>query len=233
MFPTEFFLPFPFWNMEFAMKIVCLSIIVALSVTVPLGCSTMDTVKYDIGLSAVQRPENAKAEYGERKIVTLQEEDATKYSFEDELIRIVWMATPEQLVFDLTNKTNHSIKINWDKAVYIDENGKSKRVMHSGVTYKDRNNPQPPTTVARLATVSDLVFPTENVDWVGGPYGGWQIKPLFPTSSKSGTPEDLLAKAKKYVGKSVQVLLPLETEETVNDYIFVFKVNHVVMGKTH
>jgi hypothetical protein len=230
VFPTEFFLPFPFRNKEFAMKMVWLSIIVALFVTVPLGCSTMDTVKYDIGLSAVERPENAKAGYGEQKIVTLQEEDATKYSFEDDLIRIVWTATPEQLVFDLTNKTNHSIKIIWDKAVYIDENGNSERVMHSGVTYANRNNPQPPTTVARLATISDLVFPTENVDWVGGPYGGWRIKPLFPTSSVSGTSEDLLAKAKKYVGKSVQVLLPLEIEETVNEYIFVFKVNQVVIG---
>jgi hypothetical protein len=187
-------------------------------------------VKYDIELSAVERPENAKAGYGEQKIVTLQEEDATKYGFEDDLIRIVWEATPEQLVFDLTNKTNHSIKIIWDKAVYIDENGDSKRVMHSGVTYTDRNNPQPPTTVARLATVSDLVFPTENVDWIGGPYGGWRIKPLFPTSSMRGTSEDLLAKGKKYVGKSFQVLLPLEIEETVKEYIFVFKVNQVVMG---
>jgi hypothetical protein len=215
------------------MKMVCLSAIVLLVVSSPLGCATMDTVRYDIGLSAVERPENAKERYGKQKIGTLQEEDATKYSFEDDLIRIVWMATSEQLVFDLTNKTNHSIRIIWDKAVYVDEKGNSKRVMHSGVKYTDRNSPQPPTTVARGAAVSDLVFPAENVDWLGGPYAGWQIKPLFPTSSTSGSPEDLLAKAKKYVGKSFHVLLPLEIEQAVKEYIFVFKVNDVVMGKAY
>ena len=214
------------------MKMVCLSAIVLLFVSVLPGCATMDTVRYDIGLSAVERPENAKKRYGEQRIGTLQEEDTTKYSFEDDLIRIVWMVTPEELVFDLTNKTDHSMKIIWDKAVYTDEKGNSKRVTHSGVKYTDRNKSQPPTTVAKDTAVSDLVFPAENVDYEGGPYGGWRIKPLFPTSSTSGTAEDLLAKAKKYVGKSVQVLLPLEVEGTVNDYIFVFKVNDVVMGET-
>lgn len=229
---TESSLPFPFRKKEIAMKMVYLSVIALLFVSVPLGCATMDTVRYDIGLSAVERPENAKERYGEQKIGTVQEEDTIKYSFEDDLIRIVWLATPEQLVFDLTNKTNQSIEIIWDKAVYVDEKGNSMKVTHSEVKYTDRNKPQPPTTVAGGATVSDLVFPAKNVDWIGGPYGGWRIKPLFPTSSMSGTPEDLLAQAKKYVGKSVQVILPLEIEKTVNQYIFVFKVNDVVMGKT-
>ena len=233
MILTESFLSFPFRKKEITMKMAPLSIIVFLFVAVPLGCATMPTVRYDIGLAAVKRPENAKGRYGEQKIATLQEEDSTKYSFEDDLIRVLWTATPEQLDFDLTNKTSHSIRIIWDKAVYVDEKGNSQRIMHSGVKYTDRNNPQPPTTVAKGATVSDLLFPAENVDWVGGPYGGWQIKPLFPTSSTSGSPEDLLAQAKKYVGKSFHVLLPLEIEQTVKEYIFVFKVNHVVMGKTY
>ena len=233
MFPTECFLPLPLGKKEFSMKRVRLSFIVLLFVSFPLACMTMHTVRYDIGLSAVERPENAKERHGEQKIVAFQEEDTTKYGFEDDLIRIVWLPTPEEFVFDLTNKTNHSIKIIWDEALYVDENGNSKRVMHSGVKYTDRNNPQPPTTVAKSATVSDLVFPTENVDWAGDPYGGWQIKPLFPTYSTSGTTEDLLDKAKKYVGKSVQFLLPLKIEGIVNEYLFVFKVEDVVMGKTH
>ena len=232
MFLTESFLPFPIRRKEIAMKMVCLSLTVLLLVSVLPGCATMNTVRYDIVLSTVDRPENAKVRYGEQRIGTLQQEDTTKYSFEDDLIKIVWMATPEELAFELTNKTNHSIKIIWDKAVYIDEKGDSERVTHSGVKYADRNNPQPPTTVAKDATVSDLVLPAENVEYEGGPYGGWRIKPLFPTFSTSGTPEDLLAKAKKYVGKSVQVLLPLEVEETVNGYLFVFKVNDVEMGET-
>ncbi|MEJ2365095.1 MAG: hypothetical protein P8017_10560, partial [Deltaproteobacteria bacterium] len=64
------------------MKMVRLSVIVLLLVSVPPGCATMNTVKYDMGLSTVDRPENAKERYGEQRIGTLQEEDTTKYSFE-------------------------------------------------------------------------------------------------------------------------------------------------------
>ena len=102
----------------------------------------------------------------------------------------------------------------------------SKRVMHSGVKYIDRNNPQPPTTVVRGATISDLVFPTDNVYWVSGRYGGWREKPLFPSLSPV-SPEELLAQAKQYVGKTVQVLLPLQIEDVINEYIFAFKINDV------
>ena len=70
------------------MKVVCLSVIVLLFVSIPFGCATTDTVRYDIGLSAVERPENAQERYGKQKIGTLQEEDETKYSFEDDLISV-------------------------------------------------------------------------------------------------------------------------------------------------
>ncbi|GAI08971.1 unnamed protein product, partial [marine sediment metagenome] len=35
--------------------------------------------------------------------------------------------------------------------------------------------------------------------------------------------EELKAKAEKYIGKTIQVLLPLQIEDVVNEYIFIFK----------
>lgn len=186
------------------------------------GCM-MTHVHYDIGLKEVERPSDAKKSFGEQKIVRFEEEGITKYRFEDGTINIVWSPSSSQFGFFLTNKTSHSIKIIWDEAVYVDESGMSKKIMHSGVKYIDRNNPQPPTTVVRGATISDIVFPTDNVYFESGKYGGWRELPLFPDSGMEKI--EIENKAKTYIGKNVQVLLPIKIEDIVNEYVFVFSID--------
>ena len=181
---------------------------------------------YILGLQEVERPENAKERYGESKIINFEEEGKTKYSYEDELIKIVWLPLSTQFAFTLENKSDNSIKIIWDEAVYVDENGSSGRVMHSGVKYVDRSNPQPPTVVVKKAKVDDVVVPTDNIYYISGQYGGWQTKPLFP--NQATTQEELNALTQKYVGKTVKILLPLQIQETVNEYIFSFKVENFI-----
>jgi len=188
------------------------------------GCTTYRAY-YDIGLTEVERPAQAKQRYGEQKVTQIEEEGVNKYLFEDEMVKIVWIPTSSQVSFILTNKTNHSIKIVWDEAAFVDEKGISHRVMHSGVKYIDRNNPQPPSVVVRNGTITDLVIPTDNVYYVSGKYGGWREAPLFPASSV--TAEELRSKAQKYVGKTIQVLLPIQIEDVVNEYIFTFEVKSV------
>jgi len=171
------------------------------------GCATYRAY-YDIGLTEVERPAQAKQRYGEQKITKVEEEGINKYFFEDEMVKIVWIPTSSQLSFILTNKTDHSIKIVWDEAAFVDENGVSHRVMHSGVKYIDRNNPQPPSVVVRKGTIMDLIMPTDNVYYVSGQYGGWREAPLFPVSSV--TAEELKSKAQKYIGKTVMVHLKID-----------------------
>jgi hypothetical protein len=201
------------------------TIMIASLLLLMFGCVSYRAL-YDISLSEVERPTNAKERYGDQKIISFEEEGKTKFSFEDKMVKVIWIPISTQFLFRLTNKTDHSIKIIWDEAVYVDENGMSKRIMHSGVKYTDRNNPQPPTTIVRGATISDLIFPTDNVYWVSGQYGGWRETPLFPNSSITSA-QEITDKAKQYVGKSVQVLLPLKIEDVVNEYIFSFKINDV------
>jgi len=181
---------------------------------------------YNVGLQEVERPENAKERYGESKIINFEEEGKTKYSYEDELIKIIWLPLSTQFAFTLENKSDNSIKIIWDEAVYVDENGSSGRVMHSGVKYVDRSNPQPPTVVVKKAKVDDIVVPTDNIYYISGQYGGWQTKPLFP--NRATTQEELNVLTQKYVGKTVKILLPLQIQETVNEYIFSFKVENFI-----
>jgi hypothetical protein len=181
---------------------------------------------YNVGLQNVERPENAKERYGESKIVNFEEEGKTKYSYEDDMIKIVWLPLSTQFGFTLQNKTDHSIKIIWDEAVYVDPNGSSGRVMHTGVKYIDRNNPQPPTVIVKNANIDDMIVPTDNIYYVSGQYGGWRTKPMLP--NRANTQEELNALIQQYIGKEVRVLLPLEIQGTVNEYIFTFKVEDFI-----
>lgn len=181
---------------------------------------------YSVGLQNVERPENTKERYGESKIVNFEEEGKTKYSYEDDMIKIVWLPLSTQFGFTMHNKTEHSIKIVWDEAVFVDVNGSSGRIMHAGVKYIDRNNPQPPTVVVKNANIEDIVVPTDNVYYLRGQYGGWVTNPIFP--NKANTQEELNTLAKQYIGKEVKVLLPLEIQGTINEYIFTFKVEDFI-----
>jgi len=190
------------------------------------GCAAF-RASYDIRLTEVERPAQAKQRYGEQKITQIEEEGVNKYYFEDEMVKIVWIPTSSHVSFILTNKTNHSIKIVWDEAAFVDENGVSHRVMHSGVKYIDRNNPQPPSVVVRNGTITDLVIPTDNIHYVSGQYGYWKKVPLFPVSSVNA--EKLRSRSQIYIGKTIQVLLPLQIEDVVNEYIFTFEINCVTI----
>jgi hypothetical protein len=178
---------------------------------------------YILSLAEVEHPANAQERYGESSIISFEEEGSKKYSYEDDLIKIIWLPLEEELSFVLENKTNHSIKIIWDEAVFIDENNLSGKVMHSGVKYTDRNNSQPPTVVGRNARITDVVVPTDHI-WYSE-YSGWHTTALIDNLAHSKK-EELDIEATEKIGKTtVGVLLPLQIEETINEYIFSFKVD--------
>lgn len=198
------------------------------------SCATLQPIyygTYNIELTQVERPAQAKQRYGEIKISPVTEEGKSKYSFEDDMVRIMWLVTADNISFLLTNKTDYSIKIIWDEAVYVDENGVSQKVMHSGVKYSERESTQPPSVVVRKGKIEDVVTPTNLVYYKEGFYGtyfsspgGWREKPLFNYYQTGGTEMTVKQLLESNVGKSFQVLLPLKIEETVNDYIFTFSI---------
>ena len=115
------------------------------------------------------------------------------------------------------------MKIIWDEAAYIDQNGSTQKVMHSGVKYTDRNSSQPPSVIIRGAQIEDVVIPNDNVYYISGQYGGWRIRPLF--QSFAANQAELNTVSSQYVGKEIRVLLPIEIKGVTNDYIFNFKVD--------
>lgn len=178
---------------------------------------------YSVGLSSVESPADAKQQFGETKVVSFNDGDLSKYRYEDDYIDIVWYVGAKQFNFELRNKTDYTLKINWDDVSYVDISGGVGRVMHSGVKYVDRNNSQPATTIPKGAKLSDLLMPTDNVYFVSGQYGGWREKYLIPCVYSSQESYDKEAESK--VGMQMKVMMPIMIQNIQNDYTFVFNID--------
>ncbi|MCX6222353.1 MAG: hypothetical protein NTZ69_15385 [Bacteroidia bacterium] len=210
------------------MKNLLIFIVLAAMLT---GCMSYTSIFkytgiYKVGLEEVESPKNIKEQFGKTKVVNFMDQGVTKYSYEDTLIQIVWLPLSTQFSFSLTNKSDHSMKIIWDEAVYVNVNGLSQKVFHSGVKYTERNNSQPTTTIVKGAKIDDLIMPTDNVYFISGEYGGWKEHPLFINFGR--TAEELSTVKSLYVGKVVKVLLPIKIEDTTNEYLFTFKIEDFV-----
>lgn len=177
------------------------------------SCRSYDIYEdiYKVRLREVEQPENVKEQYSKSKITIFAEENETKNSYEDDFIKIIWLPALTEFGFTLENKSDNSIKIIWDEAVYIDEDNSSLKVIHSGVKYVDGEKAQPLTVIAKKTKINDLVTPVDNI-YYDSYSGGWYKLPLFSVQ--------------KSAGKTVKILLPIQIQETINEYIFSFKIDH-------
>lgn len=164
--------------------------------------------KYYSTLVRVEKPEDASNKYSEVK--SFDEKEITKFSFEDELISIIIFGDSRQFNFVLKNKTQNSIKIIWDDAVFVGTNGSTSKIMHAGTRYSQRDASQPASTIIRGASLDDVACPTANVrysDWINE----WITESMYPSEPSNEV-------------KQVRLMLPIQVKEVVNEYVFVFDV---------
>lgn len=165
---------------------------------------------YQTSLAKVEKPENPSIQYGNTTIV--EDEGKTKYSYEDNFISIIIFGTSTKFYFTLKNVSNNSLKLLWDEAVYVDYNGNTSRVMHNGIKYSEREASLAASTIIRGATLEDIVCPTANVYW--DEYRkDWDLLMMYPDKVSLET-------------KQVQLMLPIQIKDVVNEYIFVFDIKY-------
>jgi len=158
--------------------------------------------------------------------------DSLQSTYEDDLIDINWNYTGTQFEFDLRNKSNQSIKILWDDAAFISLSGESSRVFHRGIKYVEREKSQPPTSVYKNASISDLVAPTSYTRFVSGQLGvqdGWKTDPLIPV--KQGVMASKIEYLPQFIGRTMRVVLPIRVEDKTIEYIFSFKTDFIEKKK--
>ena len=176
---------------------------------------------YDIGLSAVESPADAKKQFGETKVASYTDNDINKYKYEDDYIDITWTVLTDRFAFELKNKSDHTIKINWNEISYVTVDGEAKRVIHEGIKYADREKEQTITTIPKGSKITDFLVPTENI-YYNDILLKWKHRNIIPISSTSK--EDLQNRVDSYKNGQMSIMMPLQIENIQNDYLFEFEI---------
>ena len=149
-----------------------------------------------------------------------------KYKKASKTIEFKQFMYVQNILFSNTQK-NEAYKLEHvDDISYVDINGKTGRVMHSGVKYNERNNSQPASTVPKGASLSDILLPTDNVYFVPGQYGAWREGYLIPCIYRKEVTKQ--AEAPSYIGKKMTIMMPIIIENVQNDYTFVFNIDKLM-----
>lgn len=161
---------------------------------------------YYYTLSKVIKPSNKSIRYGK-----IEERQSDSYFYEDNVISIFIVGGSKQFEFSLTNKMTNSIKIIWDEASFVDADNLVSKVVHKGVRFMDATNSLPATTIPSGASISELIAPTNRIKYSDG----WYQQSII-SSNKSDD--------HNVVGKTVKILLPIEVNGVVNEYVFCFTI---------
>lgn len=150
----------------------------------------------------------------------LKPKPSDQLEYNDPFIQITFAISKQQIAFVLRNKTSNAISIDWNQVSYIDLSGGSHKVMHEGVKYITRSEPQSPSIIPPTANLKDIVFPIDYVSYSSSRYSsGWREDPLFPEGPAAG----------KYEGGTFSVFMPLVVNGSSKNYLFSFKIVNVAM----
>jgi len=189
--------------------------------------------KYDIIMITAVKSTVPGGHSEPRSVETVFAEGTARYCNEDETVSMEWQPGPIDVVVAVRNKTASPMQIVWDEARFIDEKGVSRRLIHAGIGYDERNLPQPPTVIAGWNVINDFIHPVDYFQWevIRGPgsdsmHGYWDRTSFLPTRNENGTVEALRAKAASMVGKTFQVMLPVAIGQIRTDYLCTFRINY-------
>jgi hypothetical protein len=151
--------------------------------------------------------------------------DSSTSLYEDSIIKIKWDYSYSQMSFKLKNKSEQTLKIIWDDAVYISITNETDKVFHDGIKYIDKENSQPPTSIYKNTILSDLIAPVSYSYFVSGQYGGWRSNPLIPVPINVWSKK--IEYIKDFLGLTIRVILPIKIEDKTIEYTFNFRTEFI------
>jgi len=186
------------------------------------GCAmTSATVNYDVGLDQVERPTDAAERYGEYTVTEQDTTEGTKYVYNDELLTAGWLYGGDSMFLSLQNKTDYSIRILLNEGAFVLPSGSSQRILTGDMSYAERNEEVQPIIVPSGASSSAFLIPSDNINF--NQYSGVTVESILPPGRI--TEQAQTSSVEQNIGKTFSVLLPIEIQDTVNEYTFTFKVN--------
>lgn len=169
--------------------------------------------KYDLSLTEEGMLKDSSSRYGDRIVKKITDSAVTNYYYSDSILEITFWIEDMQFAFILKNKTDSTLKIVWDSIVYVNANGLRQRVIHSGINFFNKLDPQQPALVAKESSLSESILPADNINY-DNVFKEWRKDNLITTADS---------------GKSIQILFPVEINGSVHHYTFRFTINTILV----
>ena len=209
------------------MKNYLSKLLMALSITLCL-CSCTTTYiasKYNISATA-EVPENVTVKYSDTKVERLHETDSLMtFNYEDDLVKITWSLSDYYYYLTLVNKTDQTIKINWDDIVYITPSGLACKMIHKGIDLRDYSLSQVSTVIPRGSRYEDRLLPTSAIfsEIDDGITKYYINKSYFFSPAKRHDKEKITSQN----GTTATIHLPIIINDVQNNYLFHFTIDDV------
>ena len=140
-----------------------------------------------------------------------------RFTFQDRDLNFYFKPSPDAIHFNIENRQDRPIEIEWDRSQIVDAFGKSDQVAHASTKWTDRFASQPNTIISGLQRYGDYVFPISYlVDPAGSP--DQLHRPVFAEDSS----------APQYADRTVTVSLSMKIEGQSRPYAFTFRVESVI-----
>ena len=140
-----------------------------------------------------------------------------RFTFQDRDLSFYFRPSPSALYFQVENRQDRPVWIEWDRSVFYDPREGSGQVAHETTRWADRFNVLAPTQIVGLQRYSDYLMP---LDYLVDPGANDQQlhRPLLPEDST----------APMYSDKEFGVDLVFRIEDQPRTYSFRFKVASVI-----
>ena len=140
-----------------------------------------------------------------------------RFTFQDRDLSFYFRPSPTVLHFQVENRQDRPVWIEWDKCSYADSYGGQKRLANSETTWSQRYTSLPATQIVGLQRYSNYVFP---IDYMIDPGSSNEQlhRPLFPEDKS----------APQYVDREFAVTLAFRFQDRLQSYPFRFKVRSVL-----
>ena len=140
-----------------------------------------------------------------------------RFVFQDRDLSFYFRPSPTVLHFQVENRQDRPVWIDWDRSVFLDAFGGAKRLANADTRWPQRLQPQAPTQIIGLQRYSNYVFPIDNLVDPGA--SDEQLhRPLFPEDQS----------APQYTDREFGTTLQFRVQDRLQPYTFRFKVRSVL-----
>jgi hypothetical protein len=84
-----------------------------------------------------------------------------RFTFQDRELSFYFRPTPDALFFQVENRTDKPVWLDWDRCTFTDPLGTSGRAAHSTTTLRERYGTQASTQILGLQRYGDYLFPID------------------------------------------------------------------------